>query len=316
MDESSSNSKNFRPWEVESKTVPESRVPELGLHNNPFALGALGPPLLPSLFHGILPNLPFNASPPSFGHQLALHNFLHQSQNYMNHQKALAALRLKSEFEQFSSARKPGQCQEAWQSIVPGSQVASGFHQHQSKTATQREPPRTSVPKISKDGDNEESKAAKTKKEPGVKPYKCPICDAQFNRPANLKTHLRIHSGEKPYKCDTCSARFVQVAHLRAHMLIHTGEKPYPCQICGTRFRHLQTLKSHIRIHTGEKPFSCDECSLRFRHKSQLRLHLRTKHGINTNTKKSYTYVPGLINSDLSKIVKETKCEPTSCGSH
>ena len=69
----------------------------------------------------------------------------------------------------------------------------------------------------------------------GVKPYKCPICDAQFNRPANLKTHLRIHSGEKPYKCDTCSARFVQVAHLRAHMLIHTGEKPYPCQICGTR---------------------------------------------------------------------------------
>jgi hypothetical protein len=27
MDESSSNSKNFRPWEVESKTVPESRVP-------------------------------------------------------------------------------------------------------------------------------------------------------------------------------------------------------------------------------------------------------------------------------------------------
>ena len=69
----------------------------------------------------------------------------------------------------------------------------------------------------------------------GNKPYKCPICDAQFNRPANLKTHLRIHSGEKPYKCETCSARFVQVAHLRAHVLIHTGEKPYPCQVCGTR---------------------------------------------------------------------------------
>ncbi|XP_061493593.1 B-cell lymphoma 6 protein isoform X2 [Rhineura floridana] len=122
----------------------------------------------------------------------------------------------------------------------------------------------------------------------GEKPYRCSICGAQFNRPANLKTHTRIHSGEKPYKCETCGARFVQVAHLRAHVLIHTGEKPYPCEICGTRFRHLQTLKSHLRIHTGEKPYHCEKCNLHFRHKSQLRLHLRQKHGAITNTKMQY----------------------------
>lgn len=46
---------------------------------------------------------------------------------------------------------------------------------------------------------------------PGDKPYRCNVCGAQFNRPANLKTHSRIHSGEKPYRCDTCGARFVQV---------------------------------------------------------------------------------------------------------
>lgn len=46
----------------------------------------------------------------------------------------------------------------------------------------------------------------------GEKPYRCNICGAQFNRPANLKTHTRIHSGEKPYKCETCGARFVQVS--------------------------------------------------------------------------------------------------------
>uniref|UniRef100_W5L0N5 BCL6B transcription repressor n=1 Tax=Astyanax mexicanus TaxID=7994 RepID=W5L0N5_ASTMX len=120
------------------------------------------------------------------------------------------------------------------------------------------------------------------------KPYRCNVCGAHFNRPANLKTHSRIHSGEKPYRCDTCGARFVQVAHLRAHVLIHTGEKPYPCHTCGTRFRHLQTLKSHLRIHTGEKPYSCEKCDLRFRHKSQLRLHLRQKHGAVTNTKIRY----------------------------
>ncbi|MFT7796381.1 B-cell lymphoma 6 protein homolog isoform X1 [Arapaima gigas] len=122
----------------------------------------------------------------------------------------------------------------------------------------------------------------------GDKPYRCGVCGAQFNRPANLKTHSRIHSGEKPYHCDTCGARFVQVAHLRAHVLIHTGEKPYPCHTCGTRFRHLQTLKSHLRIHTGEKPYACHQCDLHFRHKSQLRLHLRQKHGAITNNKVRY----------------------------
>ncbi|XP_062987847.1 B-cell lymphoma 6 protein isoform X2 [Elgaria multicarinata webbii] len=135
----------------------------------------------------------------------------------------------------------------------------------------------------------------------GEKPYRCSICGAQFNRPANLKTHTRIHSGEKPYKCETCGARFVQVAHLRAHVLIHTGEKPYPCEICGTRFRHLQTLKSHLRIHTGEKPYHCEKCNLHFRHKSQLRLHLRQKHGAITNTKVQYRVSAVEAAPELSK---------------
>ncbi|XP_065765259.1 B-cell CLL/lymphoma 6 member B protein isoform X2 [Muntiacus reevesi] len=137
------------------------------------------------------------------------------------------------------------------------------------------------------------SPSGKAHPPPGEKPYHCSICGARFNRPANLKTHSRIHSGEKPYKCETCGSRFVQVAHLRAHVLIHTGEKPYPCPTCGTRFRHLQTLKSHVRIHTGEKPYHCDPCGLHFRHKSQLRLHLRQKHGAATNTKVHYHILGG-----------------------
>lgn len=56
---------------------------------------------------------------------------------------------------------------------------------------------------------------------PGDKPYRCNVCGAQFNRPANLKTHSRIHSGEKPYRCDTCGARFVQVRLHRIACVIH-----------------------------------------------------------------------------------------------
>lgn len=57
----------------------------------------------------------------------------------------------------------------------------------------------------------------------GDKPYRCNVCGAQFNRPANLKTHSRIHSGEKPYRCDTCGARFVQVSRLARQTLARCG---------------------------------------------------------------------------------------------
>ena len=81
----------------------------------------------------------------------------------------MAALRLKSEFEQFSGARKSAQRQDAWQSVIPGTpSIASSFPHL---------PPKTPEPanlqnremKNSKDEDNEEnSKIAKTKKEPGT----------------------------------------------------------------------------------------------------------------------------------------------------
>ncbi|KAK7909814.1 hypothetical protein WMY93_014498 [Mugilogobius chulae] len=65
------------------------------------------------------------------------------------------------------------------------------------------------------------------------RPYRCNVCGAQFNRPANLKTHARIHSGEKPYRCDTCGARFVQ------------------CEKCDLHFRHKSQLRLHLRQKHG-----------------------------------------------------------------
>lgn len=322
---------NFRPWEDASnkKNETEHRVPELGLHNaataqsaittNPVALSGLSShwtSLYPAFGQGLLGQNSLGqltgqnplGLPGLLGHvqqaqlqqqqqQLLQQFFATQQKNI----QAYNAFRLQSEmkkkverpWEQPATSNKK---QSAGIKIETGTKRNHTHSHNCSDHHHNHNHSHSHSPKSSKT----------EKKESGNKPYKCPICDAQFNRPANLKTHLRIHSGEKPYKCDTCSARFVQVAHLRAHVLIHTGEKPYPCQVCGTRFRHLQTLKSHIRIHTGEKPFSCEECDLKFRHKSQLRLHLRTKHNINTNTKKSYTFVPGLNSADLSKIIKDS----------
>ncbi|CAB1351676.1 unnamed protein product, partial [Coregonus sp. 'balchen'] len=86
-------------------------------------------------------------------------------------------------------------------------------------------------------------KAVCTAPAAGDKPYRCNVCGAQFNRPANLKTHSRIHSGEKPYHCDTCGARFVQ------------------CEKCDLHVRH----KSQLRLHLRQKHGAVTNTKIRYK---------------------------------------------------
>lgn len=48
--------------------------------------------------------------------------------------------------------------------------------------------------------------------------YKCPHCDASFNRSYTLQQHLPIHSAEPQFKCDLCGAKFRQKPSLYNHM--------------------------------------------------------------------------------------------------
>uniref|UniRef100_A0A674I4P4 Zinc finger and BTB domain containing 8A n=1 Tax=Terrapene triunguis TaxID=2587831 RepID=A0A674I4P4_9SAUR len=47
--------------------------------------------------------------------------------------------------------------------------------------------------------------------------FKCPFCTHTVKRRADMKRHLRCHTGERPYPCEACGKKFTRLEHLRSH---------------------------------------------------------------------------------------------------
>ena len=83
----------------------------------------------------------------------------------------------------------------------------------------------------------------------GKKNYNCNQCGFSCNRPSNLKSHMRVHSGEKPFVCLQCNYSCTQAGNLRRHVQTHSGKKPFVCSQCKYSCSRAGILKEHMRTY-------------------------------------------------------------------
>ncbi|NXS63553.1 ZBT8A protein, partial [Brachypteracias leptosomus] len=87
--------------------------------------------------------------------------------------------------------------------------------------------------------------------------FKCPFCTHTVKRRADLKRHLRCHTGERPYPCEACGKRFTRLEHLRNHFqTIHQAGK----LICRKCKQHVTELTGCV-VQQGTRRYRlCHKC--------------------------------------------------------
>ncbi|KAI5962356.1 CRZ2 [Candida pseudojiufengensis] len=91
--------------------------------------------------------------------------------------------------------------------------------------------------------------------------FPCTLCDKVFQKPYNLKSHMKTHSSDKPFPCSYCSKTFARSHDKKRHEVLHQGIKNFKCEGylqdgitkwgCGKKFARSDALSRHFRTETG-----------------------------------------------------------------
>ncbi|MEE6469308.1 hypothetical protein FKM82_008573 [Ascaphus truei] len=114
----------------------------------------------------------------------------------------------------------------------------------------------------------------------GKKMHQCRHCEFQIADPFVLSRHiLSVHTKELPFRCKRCRKGFRQQAELKKHMKTHSGKKVYQCEYCEYSTTDASGFKRHvISIHTKDYPHRCDYCKKGFRRPSEKNQHTLKHH--------------------------------------
>ncbi|XP_068622717.1 uncharacterized protein [Battus philenor] len=110
-------------------------------------------------------------------------------------------------------------------------------------------------------------------------PAQCQICQKEFSNERRLRAHVNtVHHKLRPFKCCHCDYTAARKAELKLHLRSHTGDKPYSCNQCSYRSADHNAMRRHKKMHSKEGVYKCKYCPYTAIQSTIFTSHMISKH--------------------------------------